>query len=87
MWYTYLRRDQAYLRSYRTHNLWLNMYAENMRTPKISSLHIAFFKKMAKSYSGVSLIDLIEELSSNMFCLFLATYCGLLLGFDSILCY
>ena len=42
------------MRTYRTHNLWLDQYHEKMRLPKIQSLHIAFFKKMAKSYSGVS---------------------------------
>ena len=60
MWYNYLKRDQAYLRSYRTHNLWLNMYHENMRLPKINAFHIAVLRKMGKSYSGVS-----QQLISN----------------------
>jgi len=55
MWYLYLRRDQHYLRSYRTHNLWLDNYAKKMRNPKIATFHVAFMRKMAKSVSGVSL--------------------------------
>jgi hypothetical protein len=54
MWYMYLRRDQQYLRSYRTHNLWLNHYQLKMRAPKVNLIHIAFLKRMAKSVSGVS---------------------------------
>ena len=54
MWYLYLRRDQQYLRSYRTHNLWLDQYAKKLRAPKIQMLHVAFMRRMAKSVSGVS---------------------------------
>ena len=54
MWYLYLRRDQNYLRSYRTHNLWLDTYAKKMRQPKINVIHVAFLRRMAKSVSGVS---------------------------------
>ena len=54
MWYLYLRRDQNYLRSYRTHNLWLDSYAKKMRTPKITVWHVAILKRMSKSVSGVS---------------------------------
>lgn len=54
MWYVHLKRDQQYMRSFRTHNLWLNLYQEKLRLPKICALHIAFFKRMSKSYSGVS---------------------------------
>jgi hypothetical protein len=70
MWYVYLRRDQQYMRSHQTHNLWLNQYHEKMRLPKIQALHIAFFKKMAKSYSGVSftLIGLIDVFCSPVLC-------------------
>ena len=52
MWYTYLRRDQPYLRSYRTHNLWLDQYHKKIRTQRYTPFHINFFKRMAKSYSG-----------------------------------
>ena len=55
MWYMYLRRDQNYLRSYRTHNLWLDTYAHKMRAPKINVWHVAILRRMAKSVSGVSL--------------------------------
>ena len=55
MWYTYLRRDQQYLRSYRTHNLWLDYYHKKMRVPKIDAFHVAFLRRMSKSVSGVSL--------------------------------
>lgn len=54
MWYLYLRRDQHYLRSYRTHNLWLNMYHKKMRIPKINAWHVAIMRRMAKSVSTVS---------------------------------
>ena len=54
MWYLYLRRDQHYLRSYRTHNLWLDTYAKKMRQPKISAWHVAVMRKLSKSVSGVS---------------------------------
>lgn len=54
MWYVYLRRDQQYLRSYRTHNLWLDSYNKKMRQPKINAWHVAVLRKMAKSVSGVS---------------------------------
>jgi len=50
----YLRRDQHYLRSYRTHNLWLNMYHKKMRIPKINAWHVAIMRRMAKSVSTVS---------------------------------
>lgn len=35
MWYNYLDRSKHYLRSYRTHNLWLNQYQIKMRTPRV----------------------------------------------------
>ena len=54
MWYVYLNRDQQYLRSYRSHNLWLNIYHKKLRTPKIMAWHIAVLKRMSKSCSGVS---------------------------------
>ena len=52
MWYNYLRRDQPYLRSYRTHNLWLNQYHRKIRTQRHTPFHIHIMKRMAKSYSG-----------------------------------
>ena len=55
MWYTYMRRDGQYLRSYRTHNLWLDFYHKKMRVPKIDAFHGAIMKRMSKSVSGVSL--------------------------------
>ena len=61
MWYLYLRRDQQYLRSYRTHNLWLDSYAKKMRTPKIHHFHVAFMRRMAKSVSGVSILMLFSR--------------------------
>ena len=54
MWYLYLRRDQQYLRSYRTHNLWLDTYHKKMRAPKINAWHVSVLRRMAKSVSGVS---------------------------------
>ena len=55
MWYTYLNREQHYLRNYRTHNLWLNYYHQKMRQPRIVPFHLAVFKRIAKTYSGVSI--------------------------------
>ena len=52
MYYNYLNRDQPYLRSYRTQNLWLDQYQEKIRTPRITAFHIGFLKRMGKSYSG-----------------------------------
>ena len=54
MWYQYLNRNQHYLRSYRTHNLWLDQYQKKIRTPRVHSFHIGLMKRLAKSYSGVS---------------------------------
>lgn len=72
MWYLYLRRDQLYLRSFRTHNLWLDQYQKKIRTPRVHSFHIGLFKRMAKTYSGVSsLISLMHIVKSD----------GLLVGF------
>ena len=53
-WYIYLNREQLYQRTYRSHNLWLNWYDKKIRLPKIVPFHIAVFKRIAKSYSGVS---------------------------------
>ena len=60
MWYLYLRRDQHYLRSYRTHNLWLDIYAKKVRQPKINMWHVAVLRKMSKSVSGVSKENLLN---------------------------
>lgn len=54
MWYVYLRRDQHYLRSYRSNNLWLDSYHKKMRQPKINAFHVALMRRMSKSVSGVS---------------------------------
>ena len=55
MWYVDLRRDQHYLRSYRTNNLWLDIYNKKMRTPKINAWHVAVIRRMSKSLPGVSI--------------------------------
>ena len=49
-WYTHLNRNQLYLRSYRTHNLWLDQYMKKMRTPRVHAFHIGLFKRVAKTY-------------------------------------
>ena len=54
MWYVHLNRNQLYQRSYRTHNLWLDMYQKKIRTPRVHSFHIGVFKRLAKTYSGVT---------------------------------
>ena len=67
MWYTYLNREQAYLRSYRTHNLWLDQYQKTIRTPRAHPFHMQVFKRLAKSYSGVSQI-LTPTMGNFIFC-------------------
>lgn len=52
MYYRYLDREQPYLRSYRTHNLWFDQYLA--RTQRVTHFHLGFFKRMGKSHSGVS---------------------------------
>lgn len=59
MWYLYLNRDQHYMRSYRTNNLWLDQYQKKVRTPRIHAFHIGLFKRMAKSYSGARVLACI----------------------------
>ncbi len=55
MWYLYLNRDQLYMRNYRTHNLWLDMYSKKTRTPRVHAFHLGLLKRLSKSYSGVTL--------------------------------
>mgnify|MGYP001064115950 CR=1 FL=1 len=52
MYYNYLDREQLYLRSYRSHNLWFDQYQKKVRTPRVTAFHIGFFKRMGKTYSG-----------------------------------
>lgn len=40
------------MRSYRTHNLWLDQYQKKMRTPRVHNFHIGIFKRLGKTYSG-----------------------------------
>lgn len=54
MWYVYLNREQHYLRSYRTHNLWFDQYQKKLRVPRATPFHIGLFKRLGKTYSGVS---------------------------------
>ena len=54
MWYTYLNRNQHYLRSYRTHNLWFDYYHLKTRVPRLTGFTTGILKRMAKTYSGVS---------------------------------
>mmetsp|Transcript_17953 Transcript_17953/g.17145 ORF Transcript_17953/g.17145 Transcript_17953/m.17145 type:complete len:99 (+) Transcript_17953:9-305(+) len=56
MWYVYLNRNQQYMRSYRTHNLWLDQYMVKLRTPRVHHFHIGLFKRMGKSYSGARVL-------------------------------
>jgi len=53
MWYNYLNREQQYLRSYRTHNLWLDQYQLKIRTPRVTPYTLNILRRIAKSYSGV----------------------------------
>ena len=54
MWYSYLNRNQHYLRSYRTHNLWFNYYYTKARTARVTGFHAGILRRMSKTYSGVS---------------------------------
>ena len=75
-WYTHLNRDQAYLRSYRTHNLWLDQYHKKIRSPRVHPFHIGALKRLGKTYSGVSalLVNIV-----------IASCCWFPLGFHSFL--
>lgn len=64
MWYLYLNRETHYLRSYRTHNLWFDYYQKKARQPRVTSFHLGLFKRLAKTYSGVSCILPTEEVLS-----------------------
>ena len=57
MWYVYLNRNQHYLRSYRTNNLWLDQYQNKIRTPRVHNFLYGLFKRMGRSYSGVIFIN------------------------------
>ncbi len=59
MWYLYLNRDQHYLRSYRTHNLWFDLYQKKARTPRIHAFHIGLLKRMGKTYSGSRVVGFL----------------------------
>lgn len=67
MWYNYLDREQFYMRSYRTHNLWLDQYQVKMRSPRIHAFHIGIFKRLGKTYSGIRVVAFIWGL----------TFCGM----------
>ena len=76
MYYNYLNRDQLYLRSYRTHNLWFCQYQEKVRQPRVVSFHIGFMKRMAKSYSSVSANKRIQNLMFlNEECMLTPNFC------------
>ena len=62
MYYNYLDREQLYLRSYRTHNLWFDQYQKKVRTPRITAFHVGLFKRFGKSYSGVSKISKLSNI-------------------------
>jgi len=61
MWYLYLNRDTHYLRSYRTHNLWFDYYQKKARQPRVTAFHLGLFKRLAKTYSGVSNYKLLTS--------------------------
>ncbi len=86
MWYVHLNREQHYLRSYRSHNLWFDQYAEKARTPRVVNFHIAVFKRLAKTYSGVSNRTMLYYnlclFGSRNLTLTLVSYGLLLVGID-----
>jgi len=65
MYYNYLDREQHYLRSFRTHNLWFDQYQKKVRTSRITAFHIGFMKRMGKSYSGVSTLTLYSSFARS----------------------
>ena len=96
MWYLYLNRDTHYLRSYRTHNLWFDYYQKKARQPRVTAFHLGLFKRLAKTYSGVSFRMYLvpptvciggcrsnSKLTNNI----LGSYCVQLVGSDSVLVY
>mmetsp|Transcript_49242 Transcript_49242/g.67008 ORF Transcript_49242/g.67008 Transcript_49242/m.67008 type:complete len:204 (-) Transcript_49242:109-720(-) len=59
MWYNYLRRDQHYLRSYRTHNLWFDHFALKARSPRVTGNLDAVLKRLGKTPSGGRMVSFI----------------------------
>ena len=49
------------MRHYKTQNLWFDQYQKKVRTPRVHAFHLAFMRRMAKSYSAVSLLILIIQ--------------------------
>jgi hypothetical protein len=78
MWYTYLNRNQHYLRSYRTHNLWFKFDAMKARTPRVHSFTYGLLKRIAKTYSGVRITWIITVASTVT----LSSYCKLTILFS-----
>ena len=67
MWYLHLNRSQPYLRSYRTHNLWLDQYSKKIRTPRVHAFHSGLLKRLAKSYSTTRIVSFIWGLTALSF--------------------
>lgn len=59
MWYQYLNREQPYLRSYRTHNLWLNQFHKKIRTPRAQTPYVQMIRRLGKTPSGVRFAGLV----------------------------
>ena len=56
MWYNTLDRSKPYLRSYRNQNLWMRSQDDRIKGPRIVSMHINIFRRISKTYAGVSRI-------------------------------
>ena len=74
MYYKYLKRDQLYLRSYRTHNLWLEMYSKKIRQPVITAFHIGILRRLSKNYANERVVCLIYGLTVLSFVKFLTGF-------------
>ena len=74
MWYVYLNRSQPYLRSYRSHNLWLDQYSKKIRAPRVHSFHIGVLKRLAKSYSTTRVVSFVWGFSVLAFVKFLTGF-------------
>ena len=74
MWYVHLNRSQPYLRSFRTHNLWLDQYSKKIRAPRVHAFHIGILKRLAKSYSTTRVVAFFWGLTAISFVKFLTNF-------------
>ena len=74
MWYVYLNRSQPYLRSFRSHNLWLDQYSKKIRAPRVHAFHVGILKRLAKSYATTRVVSFFWGLTMISFGRFLFNF-------------